>query len=76
MDEDRTKSVLKRVAKALNVSEDMFLKGDPRGVGPATAISEELELLRLFATIKDLEARRTCLQYVQNLADTSNMAAG
>ncbi|APT35086.1 hypothetical protein MCBMB27_05795 (plasmid) [Methylobacterium phyllosphaerae] len=76
MDGDRTKSALKRVAEALSVSEDVFLKGHPRGVSPATAISEELELLRLFATLTDPEIRRTCLRYVQNLAASSDMAAG
>ncbi|MCJ2062930.1 hypothetical protein MKK63_09430 [Methylobacterium sp. J-088] len=76
MAEDCTKSALKRVAQALSVSEDVFLKGHPRGVSPTATISEELELLRLFATITDPEVRRTCLRYVQNLADTSDMAAG
>lgn len=73
MAEDRTESALKRVAQALSVSEDVFLRGHSRGVSPATAISEELELLRLFATITDPEVRRACLRYVQNLAD---MASG
>ncbi|MET3414857.1 hypothetical protein ABIC30_006059 [Methylobacterium sp. 1030] len=75
MGEDRTKSVLKRVAQALSVSENVFLKGHPRGVLPVTPISEELELLRLFATITDPNVRRTCLQYVQNLAASSSETA-
>lgn len=76
VDEDRTRKALKRVAQALSVSEDVFLRGHPRGVSPATAISEEYKLLRLFATITDPEVRRTCLRYVQNLADSSDMADG
>ena len=76
MDEDRTKRALKRVAQALSVSEDVFRKSRSQVVANVPAISEELELLRLFAAITDPEARRTCLQYVQNLADASDMAAG
>ena len=76
MAEDRTKSALKRVAQALSVNEDVFLAGHPRGESPAKATSEELELLRLFAAIADPEMRRTCLRYVQTLADSSDMAAG
>jgi hypothetical protein len=76
MDEDRAERTLKRVAQALSVSEDVFLKGHPQGVSPATAISEELELLRLFSTITDPEARRACLRYVRSLTDSTDMAAG
>ena len=76
MDKGRSKNTLKRVAQALNVSEDAFLEGRSQSMPTVPAISEELELLRLFATITDPEVRRDCLRYVQNLADSSDMAAG
>ena len=76
VDDNRTKTALQRVAQALSVSEDVFLGGHLQGVSSATAISEEFELLRLFATITDPEVRRTCLRYVKNLAGCSAMAAG
>lgn len=76
MNEHRTKNVLKRVAQALNVSEDAFFEDRSRDMPTVPAISEELELLRLFSTVTDPEARRTCLRYVQSLADAADMAAG
>lgn len=76
MGEHRTNNVLKRVAQALNISEDAFFENRSRDMPTVPAISEELELLRLFSAITDAEARRTCLRYVQNLADAADMAAG
>jgi hypothetical protein len=77
LDEDRDRSTLKRVAQALGVSEVVFLEnGSSRGEAAVLAISEELELLRLFSRITDPETRRSCLDYVQSLAYPSDMAAG
>ncbi|WP_267427810.1 hypothetical protein [Methylobacterium sp. GC_Met_2] len=76
MDEDRTKRALKRVAQALSVSEDVFLEDRSRGMPTVSAISEELELLRLFSVIEDPEACQACLECVQNFASSADMAAG
>ena len=75
MDEHRTKNVLKRVAQALNVSEDVFFEDRSRDMPTVPALSEELRLLRLFSTITDPEARRTCLRHVRDLAQLVDRAA-
>ncbi|MCJ2017566.1 hypothetical protein MKK84_09060 [Methylobacterium sp. E-065] len=75
MDEYRVKNTLKRVAQALNVSEDVFFQDRSQGMPTEPAISEELELLRLFSTITDPEARRTCLRHVRDLAQLVDRAA-
>ena len=77
MDEDRTKSTLKRIAQALGVSEEVFREeAFQHRDASMQAMSEELELLRLFSAITDPEARRSCLTYVQSLAKPADMAAG
>lgn len=76
MHEHRTRSTLKRVAQALSVNEDVFLRADPRAMSSATARLEELELLRLFSAIADPEARWACLDCVRNFANSTDMVAG
>lgn len=78
MDGDRTRIALRRVAEALGVSEDTFLarRDDTRSSPEISPAEEQLELLRLFATITDPEVRRSCLEYVRNAAVPTDMAAG
>ena len=77
MDEDRSKSTLKRVAQALGVREEALREDAHQYREPALqAMSEKLELLTLFLAITDPETRRSCLRHVQAAAGTADMAAG
>lgn len=77
MDEDRTRSTLKRVVRALGVSEDVFREGGlQNGEAALQTWTQELELLRLFSTIADPQVRWSCLEYVRAAAASADTATG
>ncbi|MCJ2037013.1 hypothetical protein [Methylobacterium sp. J-068] len=77
MDDDSTRSVLRRIAAALDICESTFWTQDGgRPDARFAAVSEQLELLTVFQAIGDPEVRGSCLQYLRDAARSTAPAMG
>jgi hypothetical protein len=77
VDQNRTRSTLKRIAQELGISEEVLRDEAFQNHDAAVrGMSEELQLLRLFSAIADPEIRRSCLEYVRAAALSADIAAG
>ncbi|MCJ2139980.1 hypothetical protein [Methylobacterium sp. E-066] len=68
-----TKAALQRIAKTLNVPEDTFLLGGGHHQNNTffDVSLEQLEIINLFQSIQDPLLRRSCLDFVREIAAAS-----